>query len=513
MTRPVIPSIESLADELTDKAVGPVFGIPGGGPSLELLDALERRGVAYVRTHFEGCAALMAGTMGRLSGEPGMCLSIKGPGLANMVSGLAASALEGFPLLAVCEAFPRDTDWTVRHKGMDHPGLTSAVSKGCFGIAGKRVVENAVALAKAEVPGPVVLNLNDEQAPPPPVTPETSVLGPVIKQIEMAKRPVVIVGSLAARSVWASRLESLAVPVFVTAAAKGALDEGLRYSAGVFTGVGLEHTPEAKIVPQSDLVIGLGLRAGEVLATKPFECPAVNVDTIGSDQGFEFLASAQCQILDSVFDALDAFDWGSDLVADVVTSLDNRLRSSGFLPAHALAAIQRRFSGQVRGVFDTGNFCTIAEHIWRPAHPNHCLMSGKGRYMGTALPMAIAAAEYDPSVPTVAVLGDGGIGMFLAEARLAVERTLPLLIVLMSDGGFGSVRGRALKDGLTQAPLIINDPSWLIVLEGMGIPGVAVNKEEDLSTALEAWVPVSGPSYVEISFDPDAYQEMIIGIR
>jgi len=513
LTQPSTPSVESLAGYIADLTAGPVFGICGGGESLKLLNALERRDVGYVRTHFEGCAALMAGTVGRLVGKPGVCLSIKGPGLANMVPGLAASALEGFPLLAVCEAYPISANWTSQHKGMDHSGLVSAVSKGCFGTAGTNVIENAVALARAEGPGPVVLNMNNEQGPPQPVVSQESSLDPVIGQIDKAKRPVVIVGSLAIRSAWAHRLKRLKLPVFVTAAAKGVLDENLSHAAGVYTGVGLEYTPEAGILPEADLVIGLGLRAGEVLSARPFACPSVNIDTIKSGQSFEFHSSARHHELNSVFDVLIAKVWGSDLVAEAVTKLDARLHSSEFLPANVIGAINRRFGDQVRGVFDTGNFCTIAEHLWRPAHPSHCLISGQSRYMGTALPMAIAAADQDPSVPTVAVLGDGGIGMFVAEARIAVERSLPLLIILMSDGGFGSIRGRALKDGLSQTPLIIENSSWLAVLEGMGIPGVAINKEEHLDTALDAWVPKTGPSYLEISFDPDAYQEMMIGIR
>ena len=67
--------------------------------------------------------------------------------------------------------------------------------------------------------------------------------------------------------------------------------------------------------------------------------------------------------------------------------------------------------------------------------------------MGTCLPMALGAAIYDRSVPTIAVVGDGGIGMYLADIKLAVQHKLPILIVLMSDDGFGSIRPRARTSG------------------------------------------------------------------
>lgn len=513
MTGPKTLSIEALADGIAATASGPVFGIPGGGPSLELLDALERRHFPFVRTHFEGCAPLMAGTIGRLSGKPGVSLSIKGPGLANMVSGLAACALESFPLLALCEAFPKSIRWAERHKGMDHSGLVSAVSKGSFGLTGERVIENAVALAQTEIPGPVVLNLNDAEGPA--VSSETAdeTLDEVVRHIEKAQAPVVIAGSLAVRSEWSSRLASLNIPVFVSAAAKGALDETLPHAAGVYTGVGLEHTPEHIILPKADLIVGLGLRAREVLVAKPFSCTAVNIDAVESDCSFAFSATTKSRDANTVFDALANHEWGGDLIGNTVAALDRKLLPAGFLPAHAFADIANYFGGNVRGVFDTGHFCTIAEHIWRPHNAGLCLMSGQGRYMGTGLPMALAAAIHDPSVPTVAVLGDGGIGMYLAEARIAATHGLPLLIVLVSDGGFGSVRTRALRDGLTSTPLLIKDPSWAAAMEGMGIPAAIVNSEDRLISALQSWDPVSGPCYVEITFDPEAYQDMISGIR
>ena len=513
MNNPDILSIGTLADGILAATSGPVFGIPGGGASLELLDALEQKGGDFVRTHFEGCASLMAGTVGRMSGRPGACLSIKGPGLANMVPGLAASALESFPLLAICEAFPRDTAWRERHKGMDHSELAAAVSKGAFGLAGERVVESAVALAAAEVPGPVVLNLNDSKATPPPSEAEDEAIDTVMRHVEMARQPVVIAGSLAVRSAWSKHLKNLTVPVFVTASAKGVLDETLPYAAGVYTGVGLERTPESTILPKADLVIGLGLRAKEVLAAKAFSCPSVNIDPVQSDRSFEFAATARTKSVEPVLNALTSSDWGADLIANSLTQLDSVLFSTEFLPAHVFATIAHHFTGCVRGVFDTGNFCTIAEHIWRPRRSDLCLLSGQGRYMGTGLPMAIAAAEYDTSIPTIAFLGDGGIGMYLAEAKIAAERSLPLLICLLSDGGYGSVRSRAIRDGLTQTPLIIDQPSWLAAIEGMGIPGIFASSEESLVSALQSWDPTSGPRYLEISFDSNAYQGMVNGVR
>lgn len=133
--------------------------------------------------------------------------------------------------------------------------------------------------------------------------------------------------------------------------------------------------------------------------------------------------------------------------------------------------------------------------------------------MGTSIPMALAASLIEPKTATVAVVGDGGIGMYLADVRLAVRHRLPLLIMLMTDAGFGSIRTRAQADGLTQTPLKIADPSWLLTFESLGFAATRADSEQALTDALTAWTSADGPAYVEIPFAPDAYGAMVDGIR
>jgi thiamine pyrophosphate-dependent acetolactate synthase large subunit-like protein len=162
---------------------------------------------------------------------------------------------------------------------------------------------------------------------------------------------------------------------------------------------------------------------------------------------------------------------------------------------------------------DTGYFCTIGEHVWQSSDPSLCLLSGQGRYMGTGVPMALGAALYDGKHPTVAVLGDGGIGMYLAEVKLAVRHKLPLLIVLMTDNAFGSIRTRAIQDHLTQAPLTMDGRSWVPTFESFGFASLRAASLGAVERALAAWNPAEGPAFLEIPFDPDPYEAMVKDIR
>lgn len=510
--------IEKLAADIAAHGNRAVFGITGSGATLSLLDSLERLGVEAVRTHFEGCAAIMAGTIGRLSGKAGVAFSIKGPGLANMVPGLACSFLEGYPLIAAVEAYPPEAGPEKAHKRLDQTMLSAAVSKGLryLSSTGEGFTELAC-LAEEEIPGPAILQLASATPSSAPglsrQAPPAGSVSQALSLIRTAIRPVIIAGTLAIRKGLGPELGCLRVPVFTTAAAKGVVDETTEIAAGVYTGVGLELTPERDLLAACDLVVGIGIRPNEVLATKPFPCPSLNIDPadVPGAKIFNFTATAPC-IPDGFWQQLAEKRWGIDRLAASRTRLEARMRD-GFLPAVVLEACVKQLGPSVRLVADTGSFCTICEHAWRSSRWDLFLGSAQSRYMGTAIPMGIGAAIHDPATPVVVAVGDGGIGMYVAELRLAVERKLPVLVILMTDGRFASIAARAIKEGLTQLPLRIAVPSWKAVMEGMGLPSWSAEREEQVEDALRAWQRMEGPGYLEVRFAEEPYQRMCDGIR
>ena len=91
--------IARLADALVERGLRHAFGVTGSGASMALIMGLESRGVAYHGVAHEAAAAIMAGTVASTSGRPSVSISIKGPGLANMLPGVAFNHFEGNPAL------------------------------------------------------------------------------------------------------------------------------------------------------------------------------------------------------------------------------------------------------------------------------------------------------------------------------------------------------------------------------------------------------------------------------
>jgi acetolactate synthase I/II/III large subunit len=514
-------NIEKLAVDIAAYGTEYIFGITGSGQSLELVDSLEKNNVSFVRTQFEGTAAIMAGVHGRLSGKSGISTSIKGPGLTNMIPGLAVCWFESLPVVAICESYPDYSNNEKAHKRINHSKLVAAVTKGRrfvtsigpdFSEMAKWAEQESPAPVLYEMAGDQVVNISDTFG----VKKELDIDLSILEIIKKSDRPVIIAGSLAIRLNWSDALNNLEFPVFSTAAAKGVVNETLSHSAGVYTGVGLEMTSEYQLIEDADLVIGIGLRPREILTTRPFPCTSINIDNLGIVSGgehFNFKAYSGCEIEDELFLELSKKKWGFDKLATCKELLYKSLLNDEFLPAHVFDIISRRYSNNVRMVIDTGYFCTIAEHIWQSKQTDWCLLAGQSRYMGTAIPMAIGASIYDRSIPTIAVIGDGSIGPFIGELRLAVEYRLPLLVLLLTDGRFGSIATRSIHDGLTQIPLTIYEPSWIKIIEGFNITGTIADNYNSFETALALWEPESGPAYIEVPFDKDAYEMMVKGVR
>jgi len=511
-----------LADEIAGHGIVDVFGIPGSGPSLDLIDELEKRSIRFHLNQFEGASAIMAGVTGRLTSRAGVAISIKGPGLSNMVPGLAICRFESLPMVAICEAYAPDVLLSKAHKRLDHGTLTKALVKGRRYISqrGPKFGEVA-AWAEDEVPAPVLFEATGRPDPVEDIEPIHLTAGredgaTYAHLIKNSQRPVIIAGTLAIRQALSPVLNRMEVPVFSTAAAKGVVDESLPHAAGVYTGVGSEYVPEKVVFDRADLVIGIGLRPSEVLNANPFHCPSINIDAfddkIASD-AFKFSASPDVTKGKEILNSLEGKAWGVQELHLCLKKLRRYMLEKTFLPAHVYETIEMSLGLNVRMVLDTGNFCTIGEHIWRSPRPNLYLSSGQGRYMGASLPMGIGACIHDDGIPCLVVVGDGGIGPFVSELKLAVRYQLPMVVLLLSDGMFGSIRGRALRDGLTQNPLTIEDPHWVSIMEGFRINAVRVEDQQSLTDVLKRWSSTRGPLFIEIPFNPDDYLSMTEGIR
>ncbi|UJF31625.1 thiamine pyrophosphate-binding protein [Paenibacillus hexagrammi] len=86
--------VQYMLEQLAVWGVKRIFGVIGDA-NLFVLDALAKQNkIAYVACKHECSAALMASAEAKLTGRVSVCMATSGPGLANLLNGLADAAMD-----------------------------------------------------------------------------------------------------------------------------------------------------------------------------------------------------------------------------------------------------------------------------------------------------------------------------------------------------------------------------------------------------------------------------------
>ena len=203
---------DAVAAALADAGVERVFGVPGGGSSLDLIAAAHRRGLPFALARHETAAVIMAATTAELSGRPGAALVTRGPAFRNAANGIAHASLDRAPLLLVADGFTGAERAFANHQWFDHAAMLAPVTKAAAkavepGTAAGPMTAALLAAALAAPCGPVLLEMSGAAArapaalPPPPGpasasnAPDAAALGRARTLLAEAKRPVLIAGS------------------------------------------------------------------------------------------------------------------------------------------------------------------------------------------------------------------------------------------------------------------------------------------------------------------------------
>jgi len=120
---------EMIARHLKNIGVQKVFGLPGGGSSLDLIDAFEKVDIEFHLVKREDAAVIMASVFGELTRSIGVALVTKGPGLSNSMNGIAYSSLDRSPLILFSDGFSDKLSSYVTHQVFDQKKLMSPFSK------------------------------------------------------------------------------------------------------------------------------------------------------------------------------------------------------------------------------------------------------------------------------------------------------------------------------------------------------------------------------------------------
>ncbi|UQR65185.1 benzoylformate decarboxylase [Bradyrhizobium sp. C-145] len=145
----------------------------------------------------------------------------------------------------------------------------------------------------------------------------------------------------------------------------------------------------------------------------------------------------------------------------------------------------------------------------RPAMQKFMPMRGQDSFytmasggLGYSLPAAVGMALGKPKQRTVCLIGDGSAMYSMQALWTAVQRKLPLTVVVINNSGYGAMRSFSQVMQVRNVPgLELPGIDFVRLAEGMGCHAVRVSKAAELGEALKRGMAHEGTSLVEVIVD------------
>jgi acetolactate synthase-1/2/3 large subunit len=521
-----------LVSALENEGVKQIFGIPGE-ENLDVVEALRRSAIKLVVTRHEQAAAFMAATHGRLTGEPGVCLSTLGPGALNLTTGAAYALLGAMPMIMITGQKGVLSRKQARFQVVDIVSTMTPLTKMAHQIVSPTtipaMVREAFRVAQQERPGPVHLELPEdiaaEEAPEISPVPSHSIALPVApsaaldraaKLILESERPLVMLGAAASRPRLADALSDfvkrLQIPFFNTQMGKGAVSGGSELYMGTAALSERDYVHQA--IDRADLIISIG---HDTVEKPPF--------LMGPD-GPKVLhvGYLPAAVEEVYFPHAELIGDVGPTLAFLADRLEGQLsRAGALLPLREqiLARIgeraeesrfpltPQRIVHDVRQVIpedgivclDNGMYKIWFARNYRTRVANTLLLDNALATMGAGLPSAMMAAMLHPTRRVLAVCGDGGFMMNSQELETAVRLGLNLVVLIPQDNAFGMIRWKQAVDGFPDFGMTFGNPDFVAYANAYGAKGSRVERADDLAPTLEAAFAGAGVHLVTVPVD------------
>ena len=526
---------ELLVRLLEDFGVDTVFGIPGVH-TVELYRGLPATRIRHITPRHEQGAGFMADGYARVSGKPGVCFVITGPGMTNILTAMGQAYGDSIPMLVISSVNRREqlgTGGGWLHELRSQRALVSGVAAFSHTLMQPdelpEVLSRAFAVFSSQRPRPVHIEIPTDviTAPADHVSREMGVLpglpapGPdaiarAAEVMKAARRPVVLLGggTRDAGAEAVALVEALDAPVACTINAKGVVPKGHPLSVGSNQSL----VPVRELVLQSDVVLAIGTELGETDYDVVFDgnfriaSPLIRIDIDAGQLNRNF--PADVAILSDAKMAMRALlaalgkragysaqSAGAQRAAGVRARLDAQWPAAWRGQRRMLEVLQETLPDAIV-VGDSTQPVYSGNHLFEAHRPRSWFNSSTGYgTLGYGLPAAIGAKLAAHERPVVALIGDGGIQFTLAELASAVEAQAPIIILLWNNRGYGEIKRYMQNRGIPLIGVDLYTPDFLALARGFGCHAARANGFEHLRELLQTAARAERPTVIEMLED------------
>lgn len=545
---------EALVEALRIEGVTHVCGIVGSA-FMDPLDLFPAAGLRFIQVRHEQSAALMAEGYARATGVPGVCIGQNGPGITNLVTGVASAYLNHTPLVVLTPAVLSGGIGTRAFQEVDQMRMLAPIVNWQLQVnrpdrmseAIRAAFRAAIALrgpAQVDIPRDAYYGLWEEEALQPSSYRTAGRYGgadresvaAAIETLKQARKVAIIAGLGAIDSQAAGEIARLAEMLSAPVACVWLHNDAFPGSHPLAVGpIGYQGSEAAmKLVADSDVIVALGTRLNAFGTTPQYGIDffprqaklihnSINPVELGALRPIHVGLLGDCRaVAQQLADGLQGATLNVDhegrraQIQREKQAWDGKLErlsheaGSPIHPRRALWEVSRATAGlDLAVVADVGNISGSA-NAYFPSfeQPRRWFAAGSLGGIGVGFPTALGVKLARPDLPVLALVGDGAWSMSLQEVMTAVREKLNLVTVIFNNSVYGAER-RNQYDFFGERYFFtdLENPSFAAVAESMGAVGVRIERHEDIGEAVRDGLGRDKPVVIEIMTDPRILNE------
>lgn len=528
-----------VAHVLKQEGVKYIFGLPGGHiyPTAEEADKL---GIKFISTRDEMSAAYAAEGWALATGQVGVCSCTAGPGVTNMLSGVANAWMGRYPVFYI-GGKARVTEYDRNQlQDFDQISIIQTMSKHARTVYEPlRVPEytaRAISHAVNGTPGPAYIeiprditdsmvdfdqaNFAETYRAKNRVKAEDEAIAKAAEMIKEAKKPLIVAGS----GVWWSQaqdeLTALAnktnIPVFTRNAARGCFDEK--------SPMYVSNKAKKPILEQSDLVIIVGTRAGytfsQQMIRKDQKIIRIDIDPVEVtnqwDATLTIVGDAKAvlaQLVEAVEEKSNP-EWAAmpQIVDKKVWEVFEKLcpdpKAYPINPIAFYKELLQEIDDDTIVIIDGGDSATWS-YTFLPCYGPGQMMGIAGNAfgpLGVGMGYAMASKLAHPEKKVLLITGDGAFGYGIPEFDTCMRYGIQVTAVIFNDGLWGMIKRSEQRKAPNETHFVGLDleqnTHYEKVVEGFGGYGELVTHIEDLRPAIQRAVASGKPGCVNVMVNP-----------
>ncbi|NKB78098.1 MAG: 5-guanidino-2-oxopentanoate decarboxylase [Gammaproteobacteria bacterium] len=517
---------EALVNLLADYGVELVFGIPGTH-SIELYRGLESGRVRHISPRHEQGGGFMADGYARVSGKPGVCFVITGPGVTNITTPMGEAYMDSVPMLVISPVNVPDPKHVNRgrlHEITNQSAVTAPLTAMSVTIEDPdqipRVIEQAFNVFSSQRPRPVHINIPLpifpkrlsgfwEKSPlAEPLRASNTEIDNAIEKINDADKPVIIAGggTTKAASALLSLAEKIHCPVLTTVAGRGTMNPEHPLTVGAQL-----RTPHVqRLLEEADLGIFVGTEFAQTDHWNddlklPEQQIWINLCdhaleqndqalTIKADSGgtMERIAQRLSKPKENTIKLVN------QRCKDIRALHQSSMTEKETLHWSVLSDIMNVIDPETTIVSDMTQLAYTAVDYLPMSRPNQWLHPTGYGTLGYALPAAIGATLAKEGSSSLVIVGDAGLQYTLQEMTLASELGLNVVILLWNNNALQQICDDMDNSNIQRTGIFQSNPDFIALAKSCHWEAY-ITKKEDLSKELPMECPTRENSGIDSS--------------